>query len=321
MGRRNTQNDLGEWIALGGVMEQPAPGQLPKVHNSIAPDRDVWGTVKHVEVADGVYEEHITWQGPVHDFNRAKHRSWIYHGYGGTLVTKFNSKSGVHEPIKTENGNYILVYERVTEERDNMPWLTTTFMREMDPSLKFTTGPEIEVTNLISPKTGEYFQALRRGFGGKLEGYLREGDNVLFELSRKQYIKAGSANDYVGNYGIYLDYLEPGQGPIGKYKNVVDDKGELIDFATHLKLRELGLTWVGRPQLMYVGRNDLRLALHGVETKNLPADAPHSGWPTCEQFCHYGRVTLLVPVKITWDKQGQPLLVRLPNEPSAKPQQ
>jgi hypothetical protein len=25
------KNDLGEWIALGGVMEQPEPGQLPNV--------------------------------------------------------------------------------------------------------------------------------------------------------------------------------------------------------------------------------------------------------------------------------------------------
>ncbi len=305
------KNDKNEWIALGGVMRQPEPGKLPNVQQHNQSRSRWWGKVSHIEITPGVFEEHIIWQAPVHDFNLSEHKTWKYHGYGGTLVTEFNFKTKLHEPVKNENGNYTLTYERVTEEKDGQPWITTTFMREIDPSLKRTVGPEIETTNLTSPKTGNLFEALRRGDDHTTAGYLREGDNVLKELKKNQFIKVGSANDYVRKYGIYMDYRDSGTGFVGPYKNVTDDQGQLIDFATTLKLRELfNATWVGRPQLNYDPNGKLWLLFHFVPIESIPNGAPVEGWPSKENFTQYGRITALIPVKIEHDKKGQPLLVK-----------
>ncbi len=304
------RNDHGELIALGGVMEQSEAGKLPNVAANNATRSRWWGKVEHIETSPGVFEERIHWQSPVHDFNVAKHKGWVYHGYGGTLVTEFDPISGVHEPVKNQNGNYTLMYERVTEEKDGLPWMTTTFMREMDPSLKFAVGPEVVVSNIHHPVTGQVFEALRRGDDQHTSGYLREGDNVFKYLTTNQYLKAGSANDYVRKYGIYLDYRDPESGFFGAYKNVVDEKGELVDFATRLNLREIfNATWVGRPQLNYDPNGKIWLSFHFVPKDSIPAGAPHEGWPSAEEFPHYARLTGMMPVKIVYDKQGQPNLV------------
>ncbi|WP_413295186.1 hypothetical protein ACLSU7_08910 [Bdellovibrio sp. HCB185ZH] len=303
------KNEAGEQIALGGVMEQVTPGKLPNVAQDNRTRSRWWGKVSHVEVKPGVYEEHIIWQEPVHDFNRSKHQGWEYHGYGGTLVTEFNPKTGIHEPIKNKNGNYTLMYERVTEEQHGMPWVTTTFMREMDPSLKTTVGPEIAVTNLNNPLTGKLFESLRRGDEHNTYGYLREGDNVLKEIKNKQFVKAGSANDYVRKYGIYLDYRPPGADAVGPYRNVVDSRGEMVDFATTLNLREMmNATWVGRPQLNYDPQGRLWLLFHFVPKDSIPQGAPVEGWPSAKDFPEYGRITAMIPVKFEYDALGQPLL-------------
>lgn len=303
------KNDEGEQIALGGVMRQFEQGRLPNVaHHNFSRSR-WWGKVKHIQLADGSFEEHILWQGPVHDFNVTPHRAWEFHGYGGTLVTQFNSVTGIHEPLKLKNGNYLLAYERVVEERDNRPWVTTTMMREMDPSLKFTVGPEIETTQIKSSKTGAYYQALRRGTPEHFEGILREGDNVLFDRKNKQFIKVGSANDYVRTYGIYLDYAAPGAPAQSKYKNAVNDEGELIDFARTLKLREMyNATWVGRPQLIYDPKGQLWLLFHFVDKNTIPPGGPVEGWPSAEDFPKYARTTGMLPVQLVKDKRGQPSL-------------
>ncbi|HEY8270439.1 MAG TPA: hypothetical protein VIG33_06080 [Pseudobdellovibrionaceae bacterium] len=305
------KNDAGKWIALGGVMEQAVPGKLPNVRENNRTRSRWWGKVSHVQIKPGVYEEHIVWQGPIHDFNISKHQGWKYHGYGGTLVTQFNPKTGMHEPIKNKRGNYILMYERVIEERNGMPWMTSTFMRDMDPSLTHTVGPEIEVTNIISPVTGQIFEAFRRGDEKETTGYLREGDNVLKEKEHNQYIKAGSGNDYVRKYGIYLDYRDPGRDAQGLFKNVIDEKGQLIDFASTLKLREIfNGTWVGRPQLSYDPQGKLWLAFHFVPKDSIPPGGPQEGWPSAEDFPKYARIMAMFPVKFEYDKSRQPLLVK-----------
>lgn len=305
------KNDHGELIALGGVMEQKEAGKLPNVSEHNQSRSRWWGKVTHVETSRGVFEERIVWQAPIHDFNIVGHKGWNYHGYGGTLVTQFNPKSGVHEPIKNKNGNYTLMYERVIEEQNGMPWITTTFMREIDPSLTRAIGPEMNVTNIISPKTGLIFNAFRRGDDHHTSGYLREGDNVLKVITNNQFIKAGSGNDYVRKYGIYLDYRDPGKGLYGKYKNVVDKNGELIDFATTLGLREMvNGTWIGRPQLNYDPKGNLWLSFHFVPKDTIPLGGPVEGWPSAKDFPHYARITAMVPVKIIHDENGQPLLVK-----------
>ena len=305
------RNDKGENIALGGVMKQPAPGKLPNVADNNPTRSRWWGKVKHVEVSPGQYEEHIIWQGPVNDFNRNEPFMWNYHGYGGTLLTKFNPVTGEHELVKNKKGNYILFYERVTEQKQNaqgiwMPWVTNLFMREMAPSMKTTVGPEIEVTNMKKPD-GTFYEATRRGGAHETTGYLAEGGNVLLERDHKFVIKAFSGNDYVRRYGIYLDYLPPGKEIDGHFKSVTDAKGELVDFATELGLREMFHgTWLGRPQFEYDPNGKLWLRFHYVPIDSLPAGLPIEGWPTAEQYLVYGRIAAQVPVKITVDSQGRP---------------
>ncbi len=310
------RNDRGENIALGGVMRQPAPGELPDVARDNKTRSRWWGKVVHVKNAQGIIEEHIIWQGPVHDFNIHPQNpdSWVYHGYGGTLLTQFNPKTGEHELIKNSRGNYILFYERVTEEKlmpdgQSKPWVTTMFARDMDPSMTHTVGEEYPVTDLISPETHTYFKALKRGGENENDGYLAEGGNVLIERSTHTMIKAFSANDYVRQYGIYLDYLPKGADPESMFKPVIDQNGELIDFAKTMNLREiLDATWLGRPQLTYDPTGKLWLECHFVPKSSIPPGGPIEGWPSREDFVKYGRISAIVPVRIEMVK-GQPHLV------------
>jgi hypothetical protein len=283
------ENAYGKQIAFGGVMEQPAAGELPSL--AMNPTRSRWwGEVKHVPRAEGGFEEHIYWKGPLHDFNRAPRPSvWEGHGYGGNLLTRFNPESGI-------------------EEKFGLPWVTSMFAREVNPSLTSTVGPEFPATNIVSPKTGEYFRATRRGVNGET-GYLAEGGNTLLELERNQLIKAWSANDFTRRYGIYLDYLPPGHGPLATFQPVVDDNGELIDFAETLKLREaIHGTWVGRPQLEYAPDGKLWLRFHFVPTDNLPEGAPLEGPPPEYLIGSYPRYCAQIPVRFSYDRRGQPHL-------------
>jgi hypothetical protein len=306
-------NARGEQIAFGGVMAQPGPGFLPNMTQNWTRSR-WWGKVVHREIAPGKFEEQIWWQGPLHDFNRQPHKTWVGHGYGGTLLTRFNPATGLHEPVRLPNGNYLLFYERVVEEKATpdgriLPWVTTMFAREVDPLMHTTVGEEVLVTNIRSPVTNEYFQATRRGSAGAIEGYLAEGGNVLYDMQNQGYIKAWSANDYVGRYGIYLDYLPPGANPKSMYKPVTDASGELIDFAQTMNLRKImDATWLGRPQLEYDRRGKLWLKFHFVPRSSIPVGAPHTGWPTAQQYLHYGRITAIAPVRIEYNWQGQPNL-------------
>lgn len=306
------KNDAGENIALGGSMVQVKPGQLPNVAEHNFTRSRWWGEVKHSEIAPGKFEERIIWQGPIHDFNTAPHKDWVYHGYGGTLLTKFNSKTKIHEPIKNARGNYSLFYERVTEQKVGpdgrpYPWVTTLFMRDMDPSMKFTVGPEHLVTSITSPTTNKYFEATRRGTPSNPEGYLAEGGNVLIESKRDILLKVWSGNDYVRKYGIYLDYQPAAKGGDSTFTPVIDKNGELIDFATTLNLRKLlNATWLGRPQMEYDPGGNLWLRFHFVDIKTIPDGGPVEGWPSAEQFPNYARTSAQVPIKIIYDNAGIP---------------
>jgi hypothetical protein len=309
------KNDHGENIALGGVMKQPAPGVLPNVAEHNPTRSRWWGKVKHIEIAPGVYEEHIIWQGPVHDFNNVPTVGWQFHGYGGTLMTQFDRQRGEHVPVKNKNGNYLLFYERVVEEKVEdsgyrRPWVTNLFVREMDPSLKFTVGKETSVTSVISPVTHTYFKATVRGPHERPEGYLAEGGNVLKEISRGSLLKMFSGNDYVARYGIYMDYLPKNSPATSMFKPVLDAKGELVDFAETMNLREIfNATWLGRPQMEYDPNGQLWLRFHFVDISTIPKGGPVQGWPTAEQFLHYARTSAQIPVKIVYDSAGTPGIV------------
>lgn len=307
------KNDQGQTIALGGTMAQPAPNILPNVARDNSSRSRWYGTVEHVETSPGAFEERIRWQAPVHDFNRTPHTDWNYHGYGGTLLTKWNKVSKLHEPVKLDNGNYLLFYERVTEQKarpdgTKFPFVTKMFSREMDPSLTTTVGKEYLATEIKSKTTGDYFKATKRGQAHEEDGYLVEGGNV-FITPTGDYLKAFSANDYVRKYGIYLDYLPKGSDPRKTFKPVVDENGELIDFASRLNLREIMHgTWLGRPQLERDQQGKMWMKFHFVPIESIPKGAPVEGWPSAEDFVKYGRITAMAPVKIATDDKGQPNL-------------
>jgi len=301
------RNDAGENIALGGVMRQPAPGALPNVARDNPTRSRWWGRVEHHALGGGKFEERIIWQGPVHDLNE-NHSGWLYHGYGGTLLTHFNRHTGVHEPVKNENGNYLLFYERVTEEKDGKPWVTNMFVREINPLLTKSVGHEVVATRLTSERSGTYFEATRRGGKNQEDGYLAEGGNVLVERRTGLIIKAFSGNDYVRRYGIYLDFLRPGANPKSTFEPVVDRNGELIDFAERMRLREImDATWLGRPQLSYAPDGKLWMAFHFVPKQSIPQGEPVEGWPSAQGFLNYGRITALAPVRIVV-RDGRPEL-------------
>jgi hypothetical protein len=305
------QNHQGSQLAFGGLMEQSSPGELPGLDRNNTRSR-WWGEVKRVKLRSGKYEERIKWRKPLHDFNRRPRRNhWIGHGYGGTLLTSFDPAKGIHVPERLGNGNFLLFYERISHEEDGSggpprPWITNIFARELIPSLKNAAGPEYLSTDLISPLTGNYFSATARGLKGD-EGYLVEGPAVFREREHGQLIKTFSAGDFTGRYGIFLDYLSPGADPRGKFHPVTGEDGELIDFASVLNLREiLNATWVGRPLLEYAPDGKLWLRFHFVPIDVLPPEAPVEGLPPYELWGSYPRFIAQVPVRIQFDKSGQP---------------
>jgi hypothetical protein len=307
------ENDDGEQIAFGGVMPQPEKGKLPDLSMNATRSR-WWGTVSHRKLKSGGYEEKIYWQAPLHDFNRQdREEVWEGHGYGGILLTKFDEAQGFHVPEKMPNGNFLMFYERVAEEKEApdrgvLPWITTLFSRELTPDLKSSTGPEHLTSSVISPITNDYFDAVCRGDRAE-NGFLIEGASILFEKDRGQWIKSFSANEFTGRYGIYLDYLPPGADPRELFNPVMDRKGELIDFASVLHLREiLKATWVGRPVLEYAPDGKLWLRFHFVPTDLLPKGAPHEGLPPYELWGSYPRFIAQVPVKIEYSREGVPTL-------------
>jgi hypothetical protein len=100
-----------------------------------------------------------------------------------------------------------------------------------------------------------------------------------------------------------------GADPRQTFKPVVDENGELIDFAERMRLRELvNGTWLGRPQLERDPWGRLWMKFHFVPKESIPAGAPVEGWPSAKDFPEYGRITAIAPVKIVHDKNGQPLL-------------
>lgn len=339
------RNRDGEQIALGGVMRQPAPGQLPNVaeHN---PSRSrTWGIVNHVKKADGTWEERVTFYKPVHDFNRrgGGHQGWELHGYGGVLKTVFNPLKGYNEPLVDKDGFYELDYERVktakTVDGRSMPWETNLFTRKMHPSLKTTVGPEVEIMPIKNPKTGDYFIGSRRGQNGKVDGYLLEGGNFFRSLTESIDLTVFSGGDYVSRYGIFMGQKKYDETT---YQPIVDRDGELIDFADTLNLRKIfNGNWVGRGlieiaptdallkaiaekravvydeqpgkvydrkthKLIYEASKHLWLRFHYLDLSTLPEGYSGDGWaPSYEIFVQLARLVAQVPVKLVKDKKGQ----------------
>lgn len=174
------------------------------------------------------------------------------------------------------------------------------------------TGPFtllILLTMAAPPVTHNPFKSTIRGDQSHPSGYLAEGGNVLIEKKTGMVIKAFSANDFVGRYGIYLDYLPAGENLKSTFKPVIDQSGELIDFASTMNLRELlDATWLGRPQLEYAPDGKLWMKFHFVPIQSIPPGFPVEGWPTPEQFVGYGRIAAEAPVKIVFNSDGVPHL-------------
>lgn len=297
--------DDGTMIAHGGVAPQPGPGQLPPpVRGNVGRTR-MWAKVKFFEREPGKYEEHWIFQGSLFG-HEPTFDNWVtnkhFHNYGATL---FRWPDGSY--VRDEAGKYIMVYERVTEERDRLPWNTEVFAVKVDPSLTTTVGPSVLVQS-TRRADGSFFKVSERDGGRK--GYLLEGGRpiaVKFEGGYR-WIIAMSGGDFVSDrYGIKLAFSQNDQ-PISAYSPVVDANGEMIDFAIVLRC-VLNATWgPGRPSLFYDDHGRMWMAMHFISKDQIPDGEVKSGWPrTMEEFTRRHRRAAVVPVKIVFQR-GQPQL-------------
>jgi hypothetical protein len=293
----------GKFIAHGGAMVSFGPNHLPKVVDENQSRTRQWAEVKFDLKQDGSLDEKWTFIDSIfNDKPLPNDPRWITenhkHKYGATL-----GRDAKGNYVRDEQGNYEMVYERVVEEKDCKPWLTSLFGCKVTPDLKrVIEGSEVSLINITNPKTGKPFKSSERNKGNN--GYLLEGPRPFQVVISgvKTWVIFFSGGDYVTTeYGIHMAIAKPGAGMLGEYQAVVDEKGELIDYAVDLR-NMIGASWgPARPSValgVAPGPNgEMWMENHFVLKNNLPDDFVKSGWPLPEHFIHYPRQVGLTPFK------------------------
>jgi hypothetical protein len=276
------KHDDGTRIGHAGVVPQRWPGDQPTRTENSARTR-MWAVIKNIRLPDGRVEEQWHFQESLFQHTPTFDR-WIsenhFHNYGGSL---FKWPDGSY--ARDEDGNYIMVFEAVTEERDHLPWKTEVFVTKINKSLTRNVGEvrKIFATERLSSPKRPYKFALRSG--GK-RGSLLEGGRPVAIGFRGQWrwVIALSGGDFWSKkYGVGF-LVSAGSDPLGPYNPVLDADGELVDFATQLRCVLNGKWGPGRATIFHDHSGKLWMAVHFKEKFD----------PTLSD----NRQTAFVPVKI-----------------------
>ncbi|RYZ69410.1 MAG: hypothetical protein EOP05_14880 [Proteobacteria bacterium] len=161
--------------------------------------------------------------------------------------------------MKDEKGNTFVFYERVTEERDGLPWTTEIFARRMVSSLK-ADKKEIPVLQLPRSKAGlaRSWPAAQRAFGGAL----LEGPRP-FKIGAYYFISF-SAGDYTSDeYGIHLAWSTSLTGPYEPYLTPTAD--DLLNFGETLESETQRLTWGAARGSFFEANGKWWVLYHGID--------------------------------------------------------
>jgi len=172
--------------------------------------------------------------------------TWLGHSYG-------------HHFLEVSGKTYVF-YEKVTEERDGLPWKTELFAKRLLNPFQ-TTGSEIEVFRIRRdyPRT-------RRSFGG----ILAEGPRP-FEWKGRFYVFF-SGGDYASDdYGIHLLRA---QNPLGPYTpDLTENDQDLFDYGATME-RKFKLTWGAARAVAFEYEGKLYCLFHGIRDFGVPIK-PH----------------------------------------------
>ncbi|HXH30878.1 MAG TPA: hypothetical protein VNJ01_08700 [Bacteriovoracaceae bacterium] len=190
-------------IMYGGVMTPPK-GQL----NARWPVDNIGRRVYAFKLVNGIWRREKTpLTYPLTD-------NWIGHSYG-------------HHFISDENGKTWMFYDRVSEQKNNQPWKTEIFAKELISPTR-TSSKEHKIIG-ISAKP---YPAQIRHFGGSLV----EGPRpfAISVAGKKVYVISFSSGDFATNhYSINLAWSKKLLGP---YQLVLNSAGsDLEDFGYHLR--------------------------------------------------------------------------------------
>lgn len=164
--------------------------------------------------------------------------TWIGHSYG-------------HHIQRDEHGKLWMLYERVTEERDQSPWKTEIFMRPMI-SPTHLGNPEVHLLNTGDP----IWPAAQRSFGGSLV----EGARVF--QWQDFYLMGFSAGDYQNSrYGIHLAWSKSLHGPFTPYLNKQGD--DLFHFESTLE-KLYPMIWGGARPAFFEVNGNWWVLFHGI---------------------------------------------------------
>ncbi len=306
---KKLDSDQTQFIGHGGKMERIDRAVPCNVaHHNFRRSRHSFSVEFSIDTETKAVRE--VWKniGPIHGNRPTNDGRWISrnedqthaHGYGSRMI---RDKRG--QLWRDADGFAWMTYEEVTEEvvLDNgsrLPFGTKIFARRMNMNLTTAEGPAILLSGYApwDNPNQPYKATFRIDANHKPAGFLVEGPNpILLKINNKEYWTIlFSAGDFVAEYGNFMMYREKEEGPIGPYRHVVDVKNELLDVTVDI-VKKYDLTWAGRLNCFYDQQENLWGLMHGIFKDDIPEGWEKCGWPrTQEEFIHYSRRTLLVPL-------------------------
>jgi hypothetical protein len=286
----------GTLIGHGGVMFQRQPGTLPKVCEDNCSRSRQWAKVVFNEIRPGVYEERWYFQGSIYSskpsFTWTDPDAGHFHNYGATF---FRYPNG--EYVRDRDGNFFMTYERVSEEKNGLPWVTEIFGVKVDPTMTHVIGPEIPIQQVRSPSGKPYVSSQRAGGS---QGFLLEGPRPFpwYVEGKLRWIILFSGGDYVSDKYSVSIAVSKDENPLSAYTPVTDSQGELIDFSNSVR-QFIDGTWQGRWNAFWDEHGRVWAVGHFISKAEIPDGEVKSGWPaTAPEFNRRHRRVMLIPLKI-----------------------
>ncbi len=283
-------------------------GTMPLIDGKLSPNvvehnpsrTRMWGKVQFKETVSGQFQEEWIYENSI--FGHQPTYAWLtkdfFHNYGATF---YRWPDGSY--VRDKDGNYYMIYDRVVEQRDGLPWNTEIYAVKVDPSMIRTIGKPVRVQGTQKSGTNEYFKVSRRDEGRA--GYLFEGGRpfpVKFN-GKWRWIVMFSGGNYVSDkYGIHLA-VSANEDPMSEYKPVINKEGEVKDFAEVLRCVFNGTWGHARPSPFYDSRNAQWMSVHFISKAQIPEGEISDGWPASkEEFERRHRRTQIVPIKIVFHR-------------------
>ncbi|OFZ52921.1 MAG: hypothetical protein A2428_07315 [Bdellovibrionales bacterium RIFOXYC1_FULL_54_43] len=223
---------------------------------------------------------------------------WLEHSYGGNFFQPESPDPSVIDVA--HHGKTFFFYERVSEVRDDGPYKTEIFAREVAEPGHPSSEPELDILRIERPP----YPATRRSNGG----YLIEGPRpIQIEVSGRKFFLIGFSSGDFCTDGYQMNYAWS-HSLTGPYHQALDSSGsDLLDLGIVLKKR-YGLSWLGRPVFYRSPDGEYEVLFHAVRKQILP-DHDYTRWPTTTskyQLWEFYRSIFKAKLAIGLNSDGSP---------------